>query len=200
MPAGVATHRARQDRKQPVRFPGTGRGNAGDVTVHPRYCRRPRRRRGRDRGQPAAPWWPRATSSAHRQQRPSPQRPRRQPRRDAAVEQAASCQRLRAIQTPGRQQSQSLRAGSRLTSGLRSATATPATACSSPAVSGSASSPRRSRRRRRSCSSTCALSRAGCDESGQTDLPQQLFPLKGVLGDPGVCVNRGAARSGRRAG
>jgi hypothetical protein len=31
-------------------------------------------------------------------------------------------------------------------------------------------------------------------------LPQQLFPLEGVIGDPGVCVNRGAARSGRRAG
>jgi transposase len=31
-------------------------------------------------------------------------------------------------------------------------------------------------------------------------LPQQLFPLKGVIGDPGVCVSRGATRPGRRAG
>ncbi len=31
-------------------------------------------------------------------------------------------------------------------------------------------------------------------------LPQQLFPLEGVIGDPGVCVNRGAASRRRRAG
>ena len=31
-------------------------------------------------------------------------------------------------------------------------------------------------------------------------LPQQLFPLEGVIGDPGVCVNRGTARSGRVPG
>ena len=31
-------------------------------------------------------------------------------------------------------------------------------------------------------------------------LPQRLFPLEGVIGDPGVCVNRGAAWTRRRAG